>query len=357
MKFDFEIVRPLEIHDTKASHYLNLIIGFLGEVNIQSRIKRIRQIYDYEKGTIYRKYYLDKKYSFWNSLIASYEFKKSGKSFKGALKSQFIKSIMTACYIGSLYKTFTQSKLKQLKSIILKLENMQSCIFELQVAASLWKFGFDIQWFEDSQDKRIPEFKATYKDITIEIECKSKNINTGRQILREDFYRLSDNFFKEIYLFDEYSGLVSLTFNKKLPSNQSYQCEIIGKLIKLCKRSSFGEIINIIEKDYCIQIEKVVNNDNSEEFDQKIIEIQKNNPTLPYLVASTWKNKDSEKMWVIFKLESKTEDQVIKKIIEEINDGIKQFTGNSSSIICCHIPEIDSFSGLENSSAVKNATN
>ncbi|MDP2966383.1 MAG: hypothetical protein Q8N39_10185, partial [Pelolinea sp.] len=101
----------------------------------------------------------------------------------------------------------------------------------------------------------------------------------------------------------------------------------------------------------------MVNNDNSEEFDQKIIEIQKNNPTLPYLVASTWKNKDSEKMWVIFKLESKTEDQVIKKIIEEINDGIKQFTGNSSSIICCHIPEIDSFSGLENSSAVKNATN
>jgi hypothetical protein len=356
MAFNLRIIRPLDIYDKKASFLLNQIMNFLGEREVLAKFERIKQIYDFEKGPIYREYYLDKKYSFWNSLVAFYKYNKSGHSFKRALNYQFFESLMIACYIKNLYKSFSPSKIIQLRNVILKSESIQPHIFELQIAASLWKYGFEIDWSEEENNKRIPEFTAKNKGISIEVECKSKNINTGRQILREDFYRLSDGFFNKINLIDDFCGIVSLKIPNRLPSNQSLRKIIVNKLIEICKNSHKGSKKIFIESEFTVQIEHEV------EKGEDIIEghlkkIQSENPALPFLVFYAWKNKNNEQKWIILKLESKSEDKVVEKIIDEIKDGMKQSSGNSSSIICCYIPEISSFNGLEENSALKNATN
>jgi hypothetical protein len=356
MGINLRVTRPIEIHDNDIDYYFNSLVKFLGEYEIQKKISRIKRTYDYEKGQIYKKFYLDRKYSWWNSFIKIYEYKKKGGSFKGHLKDEFIDVITTAHYIRYLYSTFTKKKKELLKKEILFSEEVHPAIFELEIAANLWKYGFEIEWFDPIQENRIPEFCATLDELKIEIECKSRNINTGRQILLEDFYRFSDELISKLEKL-MFSGVVELNFNSKLSSSSIFRKKIISEIVTYCM-STKNDLENIFnESDYQVKITKFSNNTTINDYDNFITETQKELIPLPYFTYSKWKNeKDCEKE-ILFIMRNYKEDKVLAKIIDEVKDGIKQFTKKNKSIICFYLPEFSSFKGLEKDTSFSLSTN
>jgi hypothetical protein len=55
---------------------------------------------------------------------------------------------------------------------------------------------------------------------------------------------------------------------------------------------------------------------------------------------------------LVFELKSKSDDHVVKDIFNNLKDANRQFTGDNASMIFCFVPEIDSFAGLEQDSAL-----
>ncbi len=346
MGIDLRIIRPIEIHDNNIDYYFNSLIKFLGEYEVQKKIDRVKRTYDLEKGPIYKRFFLDRKYSWWNSLIKILEFKKKGGSFRGNLRDEYFDVITTAHYIRFLYHTFTDKKKELIRNAILYSEEVHPAIFELEIAANLWKYGFEIKWFDSIQGKRIPEFCATLGDLNIEIECKSRNINTGRQILREDFYRFSDELINILEKL-KFSGVVELNLNSRLSSNIEFRKKVISEIVTYCKLAK-KDIENIFnESDYLTKITKFSKDTTSEYYENIISETQKKLTPLPHIAYSKWKNEEGNEKEILFIMRNYIEEKVLEKIIDEIKDGIKQFTKKNRSIICFYLPEIISFEGLE----------
>jgi hypothetical protein len=49
-------------------------------------------------------------------------------------------------------------------------------------------------------------------------------------------------------------------------------------------------------------------------------------------------------------------DRFLNDVHDNLREASEQFSGKSAGVICCFVPEIDSFSGLEKTSALKNMT-
>jgi hypothetical protein len=55
---------------------------------------------------------------------------------------------------------------------------------------------------------------------------------------------------------------------------------------------------------------------------------------------------------LVFELRSQVDDSFLFKVFKELKNANRQFTGKNAALICCFVPEIDSFAGLEQDSAL-----
>jgi len=55
-------------------------------------------------------------------------------------------------------------------------------------------------------------------------------------------------------------------------------------------------------------------------------------------------------------VESAVKDEFLRTVLTSLRQANGQFTGERSAVISCRIPEVDSFEGLEEDSALKNMT-
>jgi hypothetical protein len=55
---------------------------------------------------------------------------------------------------------------------------------------------------------------------------------------------------------------------------------------------------------------------------------------------------------LVFELKSQSDDHFLRDVFVNLKDANRQFTGKNSAIICCFVPEVDSFAGLQQESAL-----
>jgi hypothetical protein len=352
-QLSFEKIRPIEIFDNEISFYFNKLIEFLGEIEIEKRINNIHKTFDFEKGYVYRNYYLKKIFAWWISFEKAMKINKSGSSFRGKLNSSIVEPIKTSYYLYYLYESMNDKTKTKLRSNLLHQELVEPFLYELEIATNFWQNGFNIDWFSDSTGHKVPEFIAENikTDLKVEIECKTKGVDSGRNISRKDFYRLTDVLIDNIFKKTDFSGVIDLEIKEKLSPNLEITKEIVEIITNKCKKAKIKEMYFEKFENYKVSIIKL----NSE--NEEVLEYLKHKPLpensdIPHAVYFVDKDTNSNNREIFFSSTSNKKEKVVDSIIDELVEGMNQFSKKNPGILFCYLPEIFSFEGTTNNSSI-----
>jgi len=342
-----------EIHDREAGRYFRHLEGFLGSGNVDNRIAQIERELEVEKGIYKLKWLIPRRY-WWLGFKEGRNHIRDGKTFRGKLSELMREPLKTAIKLSGLYKFMDDRIRREYASRILTDDNMMPTLFEIDIAAQLCLLDYSIEWSKPiiNSTVRVPEFVAKKGDIAVEVECKTKSIDAGRKVERPQFYRLSDkliNLIKDKQLYGE----VHIVLKNRLPRSHSWQEDLSTCVFSMIGQ---GTVNATLEDGTKIKIE-VRTADNRpippDEIKNKAICLHK--PHSHRCVIAGEKDGSAINPITIV-IESDTQDRLLADIIDNLEDANQQFSGNRSAIICCYIPEVDSFEILKDDSGLNRVT-
>ena len=275
-------------------------------------------------------------------------------SFRRALEARLIQPLQTAVKLSRFHSTMPQWKKDEFRSRLLGDHEPDDVLLELDTAAHYFTLGYEIDWIPPgaAEGRRTAEFVAHAGDIQFEVECKAKEADSGRKIERAAFYRLAD---LVVPILNDRSlcGTISITVPKRLPTDDRWRSLVLSSLRDNVAPS---QSTLTIEGQAQLDINLVPAADKPQSF-QTIIDSMDpaSHPYAHHLVVG---KRDGNLILnpIILRVESATRDEFLQNVLTSLRSANDQFSGESSGVICCRIPEIDSFEGLERDSALKNMT-
>ena len=220
------ISRTLDVLDTEVIDYVLFFENYIGTEEIYQKFSQIDRTMQIESG-YYLRYWVIPNYSFWLEYRQARRLL-TEKDKRVELNSTSKRPIGISATL-KLFKSSMPAELwNEYRRRILGDENLQPIFFELDTALHFWGMGFDIEWIEpsDISGVRIAEFIASTDSMTIEVECKSKSADSGRKILRKQFYRLIDDVAIDL-VSDKLTGRISISVPDRLPSNENWKKQLI----------------------------------------------------------------------------------------------------------------------------------
>jgi len=323
-------------------HYIDFLEKYLGADNVTHRLQQINREIQMESGA-YLHYWLLPNSSFWLGL-------QEARQQLPTITDSLEKTLEIAAKLQTLYYSMSSRVRNDLRTRILNADDLSPIFFEIDTAAHFWQLGYEIEWAEplDKPGLRIPEFTLINGSNKVEVECKSKRADSGRKIHRPDFYKLVDEVAASLSS-SGYIGKVNIVVPDRMPIHNTWKKQVATAidqlLISTVLHTQFNdgtEITIDLHKlgEIVIPAEKVV------------VEARKNIHPYSYLaiIAKVYGNWLTNPL--IFELKSKSDDRSIKNIFDNLKDANHQFTGENASMICCFVPEVDSFAGLQQDSAL-----
>jgi hypothetical protein len=347
-------MRPtFEVHDREAGRYFRHLEDFLGSSNVDKRLAKIERELAVEKG-IYRLKWLIPRRQWWLGLKEGRNHMKDGKTFRGKLTELMRTPLKTAIKISHLYKFMDNRIRGEYASRILADDNMMPTLFEIDVAAQLYLLDYSIAWSNPiiSSPARVPEFMAKKGDVVVEVECKTKSIDAGRKIERPQCYRLSDKLINLIRD-KKFYGEVHVVVKDRMPTSHPWQdglCTCVSLMIDQ------GKMNETLDDGTRIRLD-IRTEDN---LPISPAEVQNKARTLHkphgHLCVIAGQKDESAINPIVLVIESDTPDRLLADIKDNLEDANQQFSGNRSAIICCYIPEVDSFELLKDDSGLNRVT-
>lgn len=342
-----------EIHDREAGRYFRHLEDFLGSGNVDNRIAKIERELGVEKG-IYRLKWLTPRRQWWLGFKEGRNHMRDGKTFRGKLTGLMREPLKTAIKISNLYKFMDNRVIREYASRILTDDNMMPTFFEIDVAAQLCLLDYSIEWSNPITNSpvRVPEFMAKKGKVAVEVECKTKSIDAGRKVERPQFYRLSDKLISLIKA-KQFYGEVHIVIKNRMPRSHSWQEELSTCVFSMIEQ---GTVNATLEDGTKIKLEIRTENNRpipADEIQNKAISHHK-----PYShrCVIAWEKDGSAINPITIVIESDTPDRLLGDIKDNLEDANQQFSGNRSAIICCYIPEVDSFELLKDDSGLNRVT-
>jgi len=345
--------QPIVIYDLSAGHYFRQLVEFLDAREIEKRLKQIEIMIYSEKGA-YLNYWVLPNAIWWLGLKEAITISKKGSSFRGNVSRIMLHPLDTAVKLSNIYQTLPKFKREEYRSRILTDDILEPTLFEIECAFHLFKLGYEIEWVESKSDKqeKTPEFIAKRDGREIEVECKAKKADAGRRIERKLFYRVVDNFLPLIQE-NGLIGFLSMKTPSKIPKGLSWY----KKSKEILKENiTIGHNSIIFPEDIILELD-LKNADGSKVpiCDLEKMHTDEAHPYAHFAILGE-KVKDSIINPIRFKLISKQTDKFLDDVLDSLKKAKKQFSGKRAGIICCMIPEIETFEGLQNKSALKNMT-
>jgi hypothetical protein len=347
------IVREIKINDKEASRYFEYLEEFLGRDGTDSRLARVGKELNLETGA-YLHYWVKPKNAVWLGLKESRRFITERIPFAGNLNSNMEISLELAAKLMTLTDSMPQQTITEFRSRLLGSDDISPIFFELNVASHFWQLGFDIEWVLPSTELRVksPEFIARNNKFSIEVECKAKRPDAGRKIQRRSFYRLIDAI-SETISGHRFSGLINITIPKHMPKDNNSHDEILAS-IRTCLQNPLSKV----ELDSGIEILFDINRTNIlmpvNAISTKIAKIRKPYSMVGAIFTQTQGMFATNPLIVC--VDSLLPDRYMEGVFNTLREANHQFSGKSPSLICCFVPEIKSFVGMERDSAVAKMT-
>jgi hypothetical protein len=216
----------------------------------------------------------------------------------------------------------------------LKSKDIRSFLHELTIATHFLRDNFNVDFVEYERPHTIGktfDFLVSKGSVQAEIECKTKSYDAGRMITRDGFYILCDEIMKQLASY-KIKCIIELNCSKHLGQNQTTFIRIVRKL-KAAIDS--GEQSIFFDEDFSINInylppEVKINSDKS--FASAIQQFL--TPRSHFATVS------NNKMTIIIKVKSETEDNVLKALYDELKKSLNQFSNERPALIACYIEGI-----------------
>jgi len=341
------------IPDYRARVYFERLKAFLGESGVDKRFDRLDRQLQSESG-IYLKHWVIPRQAWWIGVRKAFQMLADNRSFRGALTRDLEYPFQTAVKLSRFHKNMPDWKKEEIRSRLLNDDFPDDVLFELDTAFHYYSLGYDIDWLSlrSEEGMRTAEFIASSGQYKLEVECKSKEADAGRKIERAAFYRIADLLLPWLQSLG-LMGQINISIEGRLPTNQEWQIATVEGVKAQCKSGTFqatlanGTFVEIVLKpvdNVSVPLASIV-----DQMDPS------SHPYAHHLIVGR-RYGDRVTNPIIFRVESAKKDQFLLNVLRSLRDADDQFTGNHSAVICCRIPEIDSFEGLQQDSAIANMT-
>lgn len=345
---EFLTPRSLDVYSDDAISHFHFLEDYFGTDEIEHGLEQVNSAIQIERG-VYLRYWLLPNSQFWLGIQEARKLIRK-RTFPNIIPHHFERPIEIAAKLRILRKSMSSLLWVDFRSRILGSDYPSPIFFEIDTAAHFWQKGYDIEWCEPSeeQNSRIPEFVLISGNRRIEIECKLKRADAGRKIIRSRFYKLVDKIAKP--LSDRrYTGKVKIVVPNRMPTNIEWQNQVSSSVEKLLASADSRlcledgtEIILDVHKlgDIVVPAENI------------IAEAQMTKHPYSFLAIFAREYGKALTNPLICELKSQIDDRFLINVFDELRKANRQFTGKNAALICCFVPEIDSFAGLEHDSAL-----
>lgn len=329
------------------------MISFLGKDEIVKRLRRIDHEVSSSTGLYLDQWVLPIR-SWWFGLQEAIELIEKGKSFRGRLSPRMLSPVRTAAILNLLHSSMSEDSKKLYRSRLLNDNNLNPVLFELQVASHLKLNGYSLEWLESvsSDNPHLPEFIANDGDHEIEFECKTQSNDAGRRVLRGKFYQLADLAIGVLRKQMKY-GRVDITVPGRIPSSNDWRDLVVERLSVMSAQDISNEVL---DDDTHIKLSLQPNTDIIVGIDSMLANENANKTPYSHLAIHTDDVGGGHGNPIIFRIESVSPDKFLQSTFDDLRDANQQFTGERTAIICCFVPDVSSFEGLGEKSALRNMT-
>jgi hypothetical protein len=343
----------LTLHDSEIDFNIKKLIQIFGEPNIEQALKK------YNKSMllsppIYREFHLIGLHPWFHGLNSYLQAKKKGKSIKRHLTDELIQIANDSCKLQQIFREAPSEIKAKFRKDLLDPESARAYLFEINIASKFKHKGFNIDW-ELGKNIKIPEFSIYNPEVfydKIQIECKLIKHDKTKKIKRKDFYNFCDKLLFKLAKF-KVSGEIQIKTFDKFPSNTEKQNDIAHYIFDLIKNKNlkgqyrtdnFVVSLNIaIDQNILANLDKLY---------QEMLTKRPHNAEA-CIFASSKNHIPKNPISII--CESAKSGNVLKGIKDEITGALKtQLIKNKSSIVFCHLSEIDDFEVLSKNSGLSN---
>jgi len=348
MSGKFLTPRFLDVYSGDAINYFYFLENYFGADEIEHRLEQVNRAIRTESG-VYLRYWLLPNSQFWMGIQKARKFIQSG-TFPNTIPPQFERPIEIAAKLQVLRRSMSSRIWNDFRKRILGSDYLSPIFFEIDTAAHFWQQGYDIEWYEPASERnsQIPEFAIISGNRRIEIECKLKSADAGRKIARPRFYKLVDRVASP--LSDRgYTGKIKIVVPNRMPTNSEWQNQVSSSVEKLLDSAS-SQFFLEDGTEITLDVHKL--GDIVVPAAKTIAEAQMTKHPYSYLAIFAKEYGETLINPVIFELKSRTDDHFLANVFKELKKANRQFTGKNAALICCFVPEVDSFVGLEKDSAL-----
>jgi hypothetical protein len=345
--------RSHDLRDTDAAQYLNFLENFLGRSKVEKRLKRLERELITEKG-LYKERWVLPIRSFWIGLDEGRKVINSGQSLIAPFSLKIERALEIASKLQILTPDMPAQRINDIRSSILTSDYLEPIFYELDVAMHYWRLGYDLKWSSPNLPKgvRSPEFSAVRGDHKVEIECKTTSPDTGRMVKRAQVLRLADALLAQLSG-NGLSGSISILPAERLPSAQQWTKNIVAEVFQMAKTGTGNKKL-----PDGTEVECKLHHTDELLLPMTSIQTETNKLFHPHAHIIAYGNRQGEAIQnlVFLKVKSATPDRVLSNVLKDLRDANRQFSGDACSVIYIFIPEVPSFEGLGEESALKNMT-
>ena len=303
---------------------------------------------------IYRDYWVLPNRSWWLGFSKARKLLRSGKSLRGMLKPDMYTPLRTAKFLDLLYSSMSGSKESELRSRILTCDNLNPILLEIDIAAHLVLKGYSIQWSEAGAPNldRAPELIARRGEAEVEVECKTKGVDAGRRVPRRTFYRLADRLVALVRK-SQLMGNMVITIADRLPTSQEWHDQLVLHVSE--NIGSLREHLNL-EDGSVIEISLKSPTDLILDPGYVLSQAHKDRNPYSHIVVTADQVDGGITNPITVRVKSQAPDRLLDDVLDDLRDANRQLSGKRPGLIVCYIPEVETFEGLGEESALKNMT-
>ena len=340
----------LEVHDSQAGGLFQKLESFLSPPRIDRMLKSVARELEIERG-LYLQQWVQPNRNWWIGLREARAITKTGQSFRGRVTPRLRNTLESAAQISSLYGGMPPHKRIEFRERILGAKYLQPVLTEIQIASHFVQKGCRIAWSIDIAKSRIPEFIVKRGADEWEVECKTKGTDAGRRVARPSFYRLVDALGPVICNLG-LQGTCQITLPNALPAQIRWRDEVVSTISDMIakrdtdRRVSDGSSIRLSLEP---QSGAVLTDEEANHIDAS--------QGINHHVAIYGPIREGRRVDpIVIDVSSEKPDRYLEDVLADLREASRQFSGTRPALICCFVPEINSFAGLEKDSALKAMT-
>lgn len=343
--------RPLSASVDDVPRLLSRIEGFLGKAPIRKKLERIEQQLEVVRPGIFREHWILPRCSWWLVLADMLRLREKGRSLPRHWRDEWRVPLELAGKLEVLIPSMPQDKREEIRSRLLKADYLAPVIFEIDAAAHYWQCGYEIEWISAPREKRArhAEFIAHSTDESFEVECKARGLDAGRSLSKERVLGVADEI-DRVLRSHGLHGEIHVDVPSMLPAARAW----IDKLLQRICLIDASSQDNTVEMDDGTLINAVLHPNTGElvrqpDFWERLREIR---AEFGISAGSGAPNCELYTDPIYIAIASRRPDRVLEDTLDDLRKANKQLSGSIPGVICCFVPEISSFEGLESNSGL-----